>query len=129
MRWSLLVLLFLAITPLCHAEGYPTADTVRMVMQCMDKIGGVTEENLNTCSCRHDLVVSKMPYQEYFAATMYWRYRTLPADKGATFRDSKVGRKLVHRLTDILNQADAACPVVKQIIWDPEKKKAKKGNE
>lgn len=129
MRWSLLMLLFLAIVPLCHAEGYPTSDTVSMVLQCMDKIGGVTEENLNTCSCRHDFVVSKMPYQQYFAATLFWRYGQLTADKGATFRDSKVGRKLVHQLTDILNKAEAACPVVKQIRWDPDKKKAGKGNK
>lgn len=129
MRRFLLMLTFFAVAPLCRAEAYPTADTVRMVLQCMDKIGGVTEENLNTCSCRHDLIVSKMSYDQYFSATMYWRYRTLPADKGAVFRDSDEGRKLVHRLTDVLNQAEAACPVVKQIRWNPSKKKTSKGND
>ena len=123
MRWSILMLSFFAITPLCHADEYPTPDTVRMVLQCMDKIGGVTEENLSTCSCRHDLVASKMSYRDYFAATMYWRYSKLPADKGETFRDSVRGRKLVHRLTDVLNEAESSCPVVKQIRWNPDHKK------
>lgn len=119
MRWFLLFLL-LPLAPLSQAaDVYPTEDTVSMVIDCMAEIGGFNQENLHTCSCRHDVIVSNMPYEKYAQAMVFDRYQHLPADKGAEFRDNKKGQQLIHELADVRKQAGDSCPVIKRIEYHP----------
>jgi len=91
---------------------YPTLDTVTMVIKCMDDIGGQSEETLYTCSCRHDVIASKLSYADYENGSLWLRYKHMPGEKGGVFRDSQVGKKLGKKLEAVRQEAKKTCPVV-----------------
>lgn len=91
---------------------FPTLDTVTMVIQCMNDIGGQSEETLYTCSCRHDVIATRLSYDDYENGSLWLRYKGMPGEKGGVFRDSKVGRRLGTRLQEVRQEAEKACPVV-----------------
>jgi len=98
------------------AEGYPTEETVRFVMDCMLELGGQNDHNLYTCVCRHDVMEKEIPvYDDYNGARIYERFKVMPGEKGAFFRDNDVGAELHERLLAARDIANAECPVVKHL--------------
>ena len=114
MRMYLLPLLLVAALPV-HAEDYSTRTTFTMVANCMDENGGHSQENLITCSCRADLLQAGMSAEEYEGAITVERYRDVPADKGAVFRDSPQGQRLFAALKKIRKEAVEACPIIRAV--------------
>lgn len=98
-----------------HPHPYPTIDTVTMVINCMDDIGGQSENTLYTCSCRHDVIATKLDYDTWEKASLYVRYKHMPGENGGVFRDMKEGRELEAVLNQAQQEAEKACPVVKHI--------------
>ena len=90
-----------------------------MVANCMDESGGQTSENLYMCSCRADLIQARMSAEEYEGAITVERYRELPADKGAVFRDSKLGQTLTSALKKIRKEAAETCPAIQAVKQTP----------
>ena len=113
--WSLLAFATLPV----YAGNYSSRTSFTMIANCMDENGGQTQENLFMCSCRADLIQAGMSAEEYEEAITVERYRELPADKGAVFRDSELGQKLFAALKKIRKEAAETCPVIQAVKQTP----------
>lgn len=97
------------------AESYPTIETVRMVVTCMAALGEQNEENLITCSCKHDVLQNELTFSEYEEGNLMERYKRMPGKKGGIFRDNELGEGYLKKLTAARKKADQQCPAVKKI--------------
>ena len=113
--WSLLAVVAMPVV----AGGYSSRTSFTMVANCMDENGGQTQENLYTCSCRADFIQAGMSAEDYEGAITVERYRDVPADKGAVFRDSKVGQSLFAALKKVRKEAAETCPIVRGVTRTP----------
>ena len=109
------IALFWAGTCSVIANEYPTYETVHFVLQCMDELGGQTEENAYTCSCRYDAIRAAMTFSDYEEGRTFERNRKMPGEKGAAFRDNKRGEKFYEELIKARETADASCITVKKV--------------
>jgi hypothetical protein len=118
MRKYVLLLVALLSSP-AVADDYSTMATFVMIANCMDQNGGQSEENLYMCSCRADRIQAEMSAGDYEDALTVERYRELPADKGAVFRDTKRAQQLYDRLKKVRRQAADACPAIRTVTAGP----------
>lgn len=118
MRHLILILLATLALPL-HAAGYSTMETFTMVSNCMIENGGQTRENLYMCSCRADVIMAAMDEEEYAHALTVEKYRELPADKGAVFRDTKMAQEKFAKLKQTRRKAAEDCPVIRAVTAKP----------
>ena len=114
MKW-ISFLIALGLSPAVLAGSYPTRETITMVLGCMAEIGGQSEENLYTCSCRQDAITAVLAFDEYESGSLYERYKSMPGEKGAVFRDSRDGEASAKKLREARKSANASCPTVKHI--------------
>ena len=101
------------------ADDYPTIAVVRDVVECMADLGAQNEQNLYTCTCRHDYIASKMPFEEFENGTMMVRYNQMPGEKGGVVRDNEKGKKDMKHLLKLKEEAAAHCPIVKSLTAPP----------
>lgn len=113
------IAMLVALAPPAYAGDYSTMETFIMVSNCMAENGGQTEENLYMCSCRADVVKAELSEEDYVDALAVERYRELPADKGAVFRDSRKGQQLFDTLKKVRRKATEACPVIRTVTAKP----------
>ena len=97
------------------ANEYPTYETVHYVLSCMDELGGQTEENAYTCSCRYDAIRASMSFSDYEEGRTFERNKKMPGEKGAAFRDNQRGKKFFEVLQKARESADASCITVKHV--------------
>ena len=97
------------------ADGYPTVETVRMVVSCMGTLGGQNEENLLTCACRQDILEAKMTFDVFEEANLQERYSGMPGKRGGLFRDDETSRKYLQQLQAAREKAVTACPQVRKV--------------
>ena len=112
-RIFLLSVLFMSMS--VYAAEYPTEQIVRNVLDCMSEFGGLTDENMYTCSCRVDYTMSHMDFQEYENAATWDRNKQMPGDKGDTVRDSELGKTDSKKYEKVLTEGEKICPLVKHI--------------
>ena len=108
------VLSFVMVTNV-SAHDYPTIESVRFVVNCMAELGAQTEENLYTCTCRHDALVSKMTYEEYEDAMVVEHNRQMPGERGGFVRDNERGQKEYKKYIGLLKEVSMQCPVVRHL--------------
>ncbi len=97
------------------AEEYPTSEIVQNVIGCMAEMGGQTDENFYTCTCRFDYLKANMSFKEYEDASVFDRNSKMPGERGGFVRDNKEGQKASKDYEKILADAEAQCPVVRHI--------------
>ncbi len=97
------------------ADEFPTEETVRYALNCMAELGGQTDENLYTCACRYDAIRSTMSFSDYEEGYTFERNKSMPGEKGASFRDNKRGEKFYKELLKVRKAANADCLVVKHV--------------
>lgn len=97
------------------ANEYPTEETVRYVLNCMAELGGQTDENLYTCTCRYDAIRANMTYSDYEEGYTYERNKKMPGEKGSSFRDNKRAEGFYKELLKVREQASSSCIVVKHV--------------
>ncbi len=110
---SLAILLFGTMPSMAYE--YPTEETIRYALNCMTTLGGQTDQNLYTCSCRYDSIREALPFDDYADGKTYERNRAMPGKKGGFFRDNERGEELYGVLVSAREQADEQCIVVKQV--------------
>lgn len=93
---------------------FPTFDRVGFAMVCMDSHGGPSVETMTACSCRIDYIDRHMTYEDYDEASTYLRYKGMPGEKGALFRDMPRGEELLAKLNKVRDEAVKACPIAKR---------------
>ena len=114
-KYIFIFILLFVMAANVNAHDYPTIETVRFVVNCMAELGAQNEQNLYTCTCRHDALVSKMTYEEYDGATVFERNRQMPGERGGFVRDNERGAKEFRKLEELLKEASTQCPVVKHL--------------
>ncbi|HKK16977.1 MAG TPA: hypothetical protein VJ981_09725 [Gammaproteobacteria bacterium] len=116
-KYSLLLapLLVFSMNSQAHEHDFPTIESVRYVVGCMADLGGQNEQNLYTCTCRHDFIAGKMSFEEYDNGTMQERYSPMPGEKGGVVRDNAKGKEDLAHLNKVKAEAAEHCPVVKAL--------------
>ncbi len=110
---SLAILLFGAMPSMAYE--YPTEATIHYVFECMAALGGQTDQNLYTCSCRYDSIREVLSFDDYSDGRTYERNKAMPGKKGGFFRDNERGEELYGVLVSAREQADEQCIVVTQV--------------
>ena len=110
---SISLLLFGAMPVM--ADEYTTEETVRYAMNCMAELGGQTDENLYTCTCRYVSIRANMTFSDYEEGYTFERNMKMPGEKGSSFRDNKRGERLYEELLKVREKASSSCIVVKQV--------------
>ena len=110
---SLAILLFGAMPSMAYE--YPTEATVHYILNCMAALGGQTDQNLYTCSCRYDSIREVLSFDDYSDGRTYERNKAMPGKKGGFFRDNERGEKLYDVLVKAREQAAEQCIVVTQV--------------
>ena len=109
-------LFILSFAGAASAENYPTEEAIRFVLGCMADLGGQNDHNMYTCVCRYDAIEREMPdYEIYNGARIYERFKVMPGEKGAFFRDNKNGEKYFGMLKAAREVANSECPVVRHL--------------
>ena len=107
--------IFLFGTMPSMAYEYPTEATIRYALACMTALGGQTDQNLYTCSCRYDSIREVISFDDYSDGKTYERNVAMPGEKGGFFRDNERGEELYNDLVKVREQADEQCVVVTQV--------------
>ena len=110
---SLAIFLFGAMPSMAYE--YPTEATIRYALSCMTALGGQTDQNLYTCSCRYDSIREVLSFDDYSDGKTYERNVAMPGEKGGFFRDNERGEELYNDLVKVREQADEQCIVVTQV--------------
>ena len=110
---SLAILLF-GVMP-SMAYEYPTDTTIHYVFECMAALGGQTDQNLYTCSCRYDSIREVLSFDDYSDGRTYERNKAMPGKKGGFFRDNERGEKLYNVLVNARESADQQCIIVSRV--------------
>lgn len=110
---SLAIFLFGAMPSMAYE--YPTEATIRYALDCMMTLGGQTDQNLYTCSCRYDSIREVISFDDYSDGKTYERNVAMPGEKGGFFRDNERGEELYNDLVKVREQADEQCVVVTQV--------------
>ena len=110
---SLAIFLFGAMPSMAYE--YPTQETIRYALACMNALGGQTDQNLYTCSCRYDSIREALSFDDYADGKTYERNKAMPGKKGGFFRDNERGEELYGVLVSLREKADEQCIVAKQV--------------
>jgi hypothetical protein len=114
-KLSAVFFVFLLFPGLVSAAQYPTLETVHYVVTCMAELGGQTDENLYTCSCRLDVISEKMTYVDYDDGVTFERNQGMAGKKGAFFKDNKRGEARFELLKAARKEANGRCIAVKRV--------------
>jgi len=101
--------LLLGVPSVVVANDFPTRDRVEYVLRN-------SMDDLQTCSCRLDLVASSMSFETYGYAVTYNRNKRMTGEKGAVFRDNKAGIRFSKDLTAYEETAKGQCKQVVQLV-------------
>jgi hypothetical protein len=107
--------IFLLGTMPVMANEYPTGETVKYALGCMAKLGGQTDENFYTCTCRYDAIRAAMTYSDYEEGYTFERNKKMPGEKGSSFRDNQRAEGFYKKLLEVRKRADSSCIVVKHV--------------
>ena len=123
------IILLLCVSSIVTANDYPTRDRVEYVLNCLQKLGRNSMDDLQTCSCRIDSVASAMPFEIYGYAVTYNRNKKMSGEKGGVFRDNKSGKEFSNQLFEIEDIAKGQCIQVVHIMAPTDLTKDKKYNK
>ena len=113
---KVITILALAVPSMVAAAGYPTVETVRIVVSCMGALGAQSEENLLTCACRQDVLESELTFEIFEQASLQERYNRMPGKRGGLFRDDETSREYLQQLQAARKKANTMCPQVKKVM-------------
>jgi hypothetical protein len=87
---SLIMAGTMLVPAMSSANDFSTASRVQFVMDCADAHPNMNiYESVHKCSCVIDEIAKVFTQTEFEDLDAGYRYKNLPADRGATFRDDK----------------------------------------
>ena len=108
-----------------RVQEFSTQETVIFALRCMSELGGQTDANLYTCTCRHDAIQARVSFTDFQDAEKFESYKKMPGEKGGLFRENKIGQEIIDRVNKAREEANAECPVVKTISAKKHKESVK----
>ncbi len=88
---------------------FPTQERVEYVFECMRDHGGIHYDNLYHCVCKVDYLDRHLDAETFIRAITFKRYRAMPGERGAIFRDPPQARKLRKMLGKLEREAEERC--------------------
>jgi len=110
-----LILALSSISAYANANEYPTLERVDSVLTCMAKHGGQTVENLYSCSCKIDVIASKVSFDTWNEARTFKAFKRMPGEKGAEFRDSDRAKEIVPILEAADKEGEKNCFISRHV--------------
>jgi hypothetical protein len=102
-------LLVVGITPVAHANDFPTRARVEFVLTCMRESKAAPQESMYKCSCAIDAIAGKVTYSAWVDLSTIANGMTIAGERGGVMRDFKDGRKLVASYRELQDSAKKAC--------------------
>jgi len=96
--------------------GYPTADRVLYVQQCMREHPGPSYEMTNKCSCVLDAIARQLPFDQYVQLSTAANANSIGGERGSYIRDTEMLQKQIKRFREVQAKAKKGCFI------DPEAK-------
>ena len=90
-------------------EGYPTAERVQFVQECMRAHPGPNFEMLNKCSCAVDALAREVSYDDFTTMNTITNAMSIGGERGSTMRDNETVKPQIQRLRDLLTKAKRGC--------------------
>ena len=116
-RIKIMILLAMVFPFNIQAAGdFSTESTVRYVLECMYENGGITDEALYYCTCKHDALAENISFSDYEEGVTYERNKPMPGEKGAVFRGIKRGQEMYDKLLKAREYADSQCTLVRKVV-------------
>ena len=111
---ALLASALVSLTPCPSAaagapEGYPTAERVQFVQECMRAHPGPNFEMLNKCSCAVDALAREVSYDDFTTMNTITNAMSIGGERGSTMRDNETVKPQIQRLRDLLTKAKRGC--------------------
>ncbi len=94
------------------ARGYPTADRVVYVQQCMRDHPGNHYEMINKCSCALDEITTQVRYEDFTGMATAANAMSIGGERGGTMRDSEGMQGLAKRYRELQLRVKKACFVI-----------------
>src|SRR5688572_33425495 len=91
-------------------RGYPTADRVAFVLECMHRNGG-KQEYLYKCACLIDRIAERLSYDDYVEGSTVARNQNLGGERAGLFRDPPGMREVAKRYEKVHSEAMKQCRV------------------
>jgi len=91
------------------AQGYPTADRVIYVQDCMRQHPGPHFEMLNKCACTLDKLASQVPHDEFVAMSTASNANSIGGERGNTIRDTELLQSQIRRFRQLQSAAKKSC--------------------
>lgn len=98
------------------ANDYPTSERVNYVLGCFQELARNTMDDLQTCSCRIDIIASRIPFEEYSYAETYERNKRMSGENGGVFRDNDSGKIFSRKVHAAKLHAGKQCKKVVRIV-------------
>ena len=106
---SILMLAMIVAASLCQANGFPTADRVEFVIECMRDHTGGQFELLHKCSCTIDRLAKQYKYDDFVEAQTMAKAVTIAGERGSVLRDNDDAQKAARRFRASVGEAARAC--------------------
>ncbi len=90
--------------------GYPTADRVEFVLECMRNNGG-DYGHLYKCSCAIDEIAKRLDYEQYVDGSSTARYQGMGGERAGVFRDAPSARDMAKQYREVVGAARKTCNV------------------
>jgi hypothetical protein len=99
----------LGIATAAPAQGYPTADRVVWVQECMRQHPGPHYEMLNKCSCALDKLAGDLPYDDFVAMSTATNANSIGGERGNVIRDAESLQVQIRRFRQLQATAQQSC--------------------
>ena len=101
-------LIFL-MTPLAHANDFPTRARVEFVLTCMRESKAPPQESIYKCSCAVDAIAEQVRYSTWVDLATVRDGMSIAGERGGVMRDLKDGRKTVASYRELQENAKKRC--------------------
>jgi hypothetical protein len=109
MKCTMLALLALCASAPVLAQGYPTAERVVYVQDCMRQHPGPHFEMLNKCACTLDKLASQVPHDEFVSMSTASNANSIGGERGNTIRDTELLQNQIRRFRQLQSTAKKSC--------------------
>lgn len=95
--------------PAAPAAGFPTADRVIFVQQCMQDHRGPYFEMVNKCACAIDTIARELSFDDYTTLSTEANALTIGGERGSVLRDNEAIGPHARQLRERIARAKQSC--------------------
>lgn len=98
------------------APGYPTADRVLYVQECMRQHPGPNYEMLSKCSCALDRLAAELPHDDYVMMSTATKANSIGGERGNQIRDTEMLQKQIRQFRQLQSNSKKSCFILSEPV-------------